>query len=354
MKRQRRPTDTPMEPTKGDGGDDGSSMDIYDAALGSRPTLKPVSRASSLCKTMADLAYAEPPILCHKIHPGGKELPDNVQLLRQGVLRYTKAKGVIPAGLKSMIEEIWEDGQPLESAYDSGTCPYENQQETEKLLLKRIHEISESAMECEGDRKPEPSWGEEVVRPLLELARHYWREGGRADGPSVCIENTTAASISMPQLLPRDSEGNRYGLKKTDYGVQQERTINQTLALYLHDKPQVAIVELKKIIPDSDPFVQLAIWGFALLNRLRLLLPSDATKTLPPVVALEVVGHRWSIYYVHCDEIGATTLYGPENIGSTTEVEGISQIFRVIGAIADYAVDKYWPWLDENILSSGC
>jgi hypothetical protein len=34
-------------------------------------------------------------------------------------------------------------------------------------------------------------------------------------------------------------------------------------------------------------------------------------------------------------------------------IEDIFQIVRVLGAIADYAVDEYWPWLDKNILSLG-
>ncbi|KAI9778260.1 MAG: hypothetical protein M1839_008284 [Geoglossum umbratile] len=370
MKRQRQSMDTPREATKGDGGHDDSSRDIDDAALGSRLTLRPVSRGSSPSGTnMADLSYAKPPILYHAIHQDNKDLPDTVQLLRQGVLRYMKSRRVIPAGLRSKIEEICKERQPLESAYDSSTDSDKGQQETEKLLLEGVLKISKSAMECVRDGKPEPSCGEEVVRPLLELASDYWRKGRRADGPDICIENTTTAS-TIPRLLPRDSKGNRYASKKTDYGMyvkygdrvrkrlelleQGERTINQTLASYLHNKPQIAVMELKKAIPNKDPLIQLAVWSFALLNRLRLLLPSSTMKTIPPVAALQVIGHQWSIYYVHCDETGTTKLYGPENIGSTIEVEDIFQIIRVIGTIADYAVDKYWPWLDENILSSGC
>jgi hypothetical protein len=123
----------------------------------------------------------------------------------------------------------------------------------------------------------------------------------------------------MPQLLPCDDQGKRYTPKGTNYGMYlkcrdriierlrllwaEERTINQSLDAYLHDKPQVMVVGLTT---HRDPLVQLAIWSSALLNRLRLLAPSSAIKALPPVIALQVVGHQWDIYYVHCDETGAT------------------------------------------------
>src|SRR4051794_13970595 len=101
MKRQRKSTDMPRELTKGnrDSGDDGR-MDIDDTALDSQPTLELASLESSPSDVMADLACAKPPILHHEIHPDDEELPDDIQLLRRGVLRYMKSIGVIPAGLK--------------------------------------------------------------------------------------------------------------------------------------------------------------------------------------------------------------------------------------------------------------
>ncbi|KAI9782832.1 MAG: hypothetical protein M1839_004583 [Geoglossum umbratile] len=347
----------------GDGDGDGES-DI--TALSSRLTLKPSgasSRAGSPTRSMADLALANPPISQHQIGLGGAQPPDSVRLLRREVVRYRKCAGVIPSCLKDLLR----DEQPPQSSYDSSGQPSQDQQKAEGLLLEGLLRILNQAKECREDEKPGPSWGEEVVRPLLELATGYWRRKRKTNGIDICIENITTASISMPQLLPRDHLGRPYLPKRTDYGMylkcqdrvrrriqllrSEEWTINQSLAPYLRNKPQVMILELKKVIPDSDPLIQLAIWSFALLNRLKLLLP-DTSTVLCPVVALQVVGHEWSIYYVYHDETGAVKLYGPENIGSTLEIEGIFHILRVLGVIADYATDVYWPWLDKNILTS--
>ncbi|KAI9775064.1 MAG: hypothetical protein M1839_001456 [Geoglossum umbratile] len=350
--------------TKRNGSDDGGdgNGDSDTTASSSRLTLNSVSQESNPCKAMADLAVADPPISRHQILPDN-QLPDNVRRLRQGIVRYSRDTGVIPMGLGSQIKGILRDNPPPERFFDSGTYYLENQQKIEKSLLQGILKIHKSARECGEGGKPSPSWGEEVTRPLLELASDYWRKKRKPDGSDICIENIATASISMPQLLPRDDQRKRYTPKGTNYGMYlkcrnrvierlrllwpEERTINQSLDVYLYDKPQVMVVGLAT---HRDPLIQLAIWSSALLNRLRLLAPSNAIKDLPPVVALQVVRHQWDIYMSTATRQELRyKLYGPENIGSTLMIEDIFQIVRVLGTIADYAADEYWPWLDKNI-----
>jgi hypothetical protein len=75
-----------------------------------------------------------------------------------------------------------KNNPPPEHFYDSSTYRHKDQQKIEKLQLEGILKILKSARECGEGRKPSPSWGEEVTRPLLELASDYWRKKRKPDG----------------------------------------------------------------------------------------------------------------------------------------------------------------------------
>ncbi|KAI9861223.1 MAG: hypothetical protein M1813_005396 [Trichoglossum hirsutum] len=190
------------------------------------------------------------------------------------------------------------------------------------------------------------------------------------DSPiTVRAENLTTATISPPHLVPKDARGNPLEPKKVDYGMflvlnpdgsklvkgklqcldPTERSVNLTMAGYVRNKPLVMFMELKKANSESDPVVQLGVCASALLRRLTLLSRTKLMDLLPLPV-LQVVGHDWKVYYLHYADCGDVMLRGPDRIGSTLESESIFQIIRVLGVVADYAVDEYWPWYKENIL----
>ena len=82
------------------------------------------------------------------------------------------------------------------------------------------------------------------------------------------------------------------------------------MAGYVRNQPLVMFLELKKPNSESDPLVQLGIWASALLTRLKFLSLADVADLLPLPV-LQVVGHDWKVYYLHCADSGAVVRWIP-------------------------------------------
>jgi len=76
-------------------------------------------------------------------------------------------------------------GRPFVDAfyYHDNTC----QRKDEEWLLDEVRALRTNARECSEQGKPEASWGEEVVRPLLNLAIKYWRKGRRTERSVKCF-----------------------------------------------------------------------------------------------------------------------------------------------------------------------
>ncbi|KAI9762284.1 MAG: hypothetical protein M1840_001428 [Geoglossum simile] len=347
------------------------------------------SRPRSPTRSMADLDSAVPPIVTREIDPDDEaRLPQSVCRLRDSVRTYNRLRGALPSCIQSVITSALGN-EFAEGFYFSSD---ERTSDTWLEFWREIQTVRENARLCSSEDKPEPSWGEEVVRPMLNLGIKYWRTARKTDWSenilfgiwistnaliipidspvAVGAENLTTAAIS-PQLAPKDARGCPFEFKKVDYGMFlaldpdssqlikerlqwldfPDKSVNQTMAGYLRNKPLVMFMELKKANPGVNPVVQLGICASALLSRLNRLSHRDKTDFLPLPI-LQVVGHEWKVYYLHYSASEGVMLRGPEDIGSTLKRESMFQIIRVLGAIADYAVDEYWPWFKSNILQS--
>ncbi|KAF4620124.1 hypothetical protein G7Y89_g14698 [Cudoniella acicularis] len=250
-------------------------------------------RSRSPAKTVHDLENADPPTRYLQMQHPDNQIPPS-QLL-----------------IPHLDEFDAEDDELFDNVAD------DNAEETFREILR----IQTKARRCFESDKPEASWGEEVVRPLLDLATL------RVDGRAV-VENVTSTNILPPTLIPRGSgsEGLPYEEKRVDYCIFLEPTkeeaqsiksrlkklpdgevwsINQTAAFYLREKPLLSSIELKKSRSNHDPLLQLAIWNSALFQKLEDLLNiAGSSNSMLPVPSVTVSGHNWQVYYSYIEEDG--------------------------------------------------
>ena len=153
------------------------------------------SRKSSPVRSAADLESAVPPIKKCKINPATEaELPGGVRQLRKRVKAYKNLRGVLPPCIKvcplpcgiplvhrlltclivaPQTEITSVLGSDFEDPFYIGTGGDRRARETWLRYWEEIQVVRESAQLCSDEDKPEPSWGEEVVRSLLNLGTKY-------------------------------------------------------------------------------------------------------------------------------------------------------------------------------------
>jgi len=132
-------------------------------------------------------------------------------------------------------------------------------------------------------------------------------------------------SISPSDLLPKDATGAPFKLKKVDCALflkpdpsfsakikqklialpDKDRSINQTSADFIKNRPLIASFELERQTPGTDPLVQLGIWSAALAERLGKLQEQRETESkLMAMPVVSIVGHHWSVYYSYTTDKG--------------------------------------------------
>ncbi|KAF8846964.1 hypothetical protein BDZ45DRAFT_682171 [Acephala macrosclerotiorum] len=312
------------------------------------------ARSRSPAKTVRDLENADPPTTYLQLRHPDNELPANVRRLNSQIVRSGR-KGFMPISIRDDLTPHLEECDAEDDDLFDDVNP-----NTFKDIL-RIHTRARQCFELD---KPEASWGEEVVRPLLDLAVE-----GRA-----LVENITSTNIQPPSLIPRGSgvEGLPYEGKRVDYGLFISPTkeevgqikdrlkklpdgevwsINQTEAYYLREKPLFSSVELKKTRSNHDLLLQLAIWNSALFRRIEGLV-NGAGNSMLPIPSITVAGHTWQVCYSYIDDDKTSRmLRGMLDIGSTTDIVGIYKLLRALETIVEYGTDEYWPWLSECLFS---
>ncbi|KFY24515.1 hypothetical protein V491_02127 [Pseudogymnoascus sp. VKM F-3775] len=320
------------------------------------------ARSRSPAKTVHDLENADPPTIYKQLRHPDAEVPTSVRTLNNNVMRAgRRGRALLPISIRPLLtphldECDAEDDSLFDDVADDAAPD----------MFRDVVRIHTNARICFESDKPEASWGEEVVRPLLDLAI------SRTDGRAV-VENVTSTNIQPPTLIPRGSgvDGLLYEGKRVDYGLYIEPTkeeaqrvkdrlkrlpdgevwsINQTEAYYLREKPLFSSIELKKSRSSDDPLLQLAIWNSALFKRLEGLLDLTQKRgSVLPIPSVTVCGHNWQVCYSYIEEDGRTRmLRGMVDIGSTLDIVGIYQILRALKVICSYGLEEYWPWL------SGC
>ncbi|PGH27845.1 hypothetical protein AJ80_00395 [Polytolypa hystricis UAMH7299] len=269
------------------------------------------SRSRSPTKKIGDLRAAKPPIKVEMV----KGAPQAVKVILNKFTDIGDGIGVLPYGLKAQLKAADREYRNL--FFDDPTTPVTPH---DVELLGKLQFLQDTASRCHELRKPEPLWGEEAFRPMLNLA--------------IELEN-------------------RGNLQK----VQVENVVNQAGSSdYIKWLPQLAAVECKTTVPGTDGVVQLGIWMAALRKRLEGLMgpkeiqPEGRGAQLKPMPCLKAQGLDWKMYWCYIGDNGETMLYGPQHLGSTIDMKGMYQILKALQEIVKYGRDEYWPWFTDTVL----
>lgn len=336
------------------------------------------SRSRSPTKRIGDLRAAKPPIRVEAVI----KVPQGVRVILNRFMNIYNGIGVLPQCLK-VISLLMIDlpGNGLQDAFSQtqlnalDLCEYPKiffdksgslATAYDRELLEKLRLLREAGLRCQDLGKPEPSWGEEVFRPLLNLAAelenrdndqkvqvenvyvfpaHFqatWiSNSARQSRACQCyftdtiLSHSTTTQIFPRSLVPTGLQDLTFQSKRVDYCIylsqtaeQEARTrdiltsrnvdiddysINQAgSADYVKWLPQLAVVECKKTLPGTDGMVQLGIWMAALRKRLERLMKQEMTKPkkhevhLKPMPCLKVEGLDWKMYWCCIEEGGET------------------------------------------------
>ncbi|KAK2809918.1 hypothetical protein FQN50_003330 [Emmonsiellopsis sp. PD_5] len=264
------------------------------------------SRSRSPTKTMGDLKAARPPIKVGIM----REAPEAIRELRHKFKfdDICGGIGVLPHSLKAQLNAIDDVEYHTLFFDDSTTSTISDDLE----VFQKLQSIQNAASKCDMLMKPEPSWGEEVFRPMLSLAVEL---ENRESDQEVQVENVTTAQIFPGSLVPAGLQNLPFMSKRVGYCIYlsqtdpQETHTRDILAMrdididdysinqagssdYIKWLPQLAAVECKKTPSGTDGTVQLGVWMAALRKRLEGLMkrPDQPGAHLKPMPCLKVEG----------------------------------------------------------------
>ncbi|PGG97662.1 hypothetical protein AJ79_09121 [Helicocarpus griseus UAMH5409] len=339
----------------------GSSAAFSQPFIASSATRSSVhSRSLSPTKRTSDLSAAKPPI-----EVGAEiEVPQAVKGLVKKIANICDGLD----SLKSELENIDDRDYPgiFFDDPDTPSVPHDLE------VLQKLRSFRDAAAGCSEREKPEPSWAEEVLYPLLKLAAEL---ENRDNVQRVQVENVTATPISPKSLMPTGLQHLSFSSKRVDYCIYLSQTKaqeyhtrdNLTLRNFdIHDEginqagssnyvkwlPQLLAVECKNSLPGIEGAVQLGIWMASLRTRLERLMDQTMIpkEHLKPMPCLKTVGFYWHMYWCFVGDNGETVLYGPQDLGSTRNMKGMYQILKALQEIVRYGRDEYWPWFKKTML----
>ncbi|KAK2779832.1 hypothetical protein FQN53_001262 [Emmonsiellopsis sp. PD_33] len=316
--------------------------------------------------TMGDLRAARPPIKLGTM----REAPAAIrELLNKFEFNdICGGIGILPRSLKILLNEI-DDSRYHGLFFNDGIT---SNKADDLELFQTLQSIQNAASKCDMLMKPEPSWGDEIFRPMLSLAVEL--ENGESV-KKIQVENVTTAQIFPGSLVPAGLRNLPSTSKTVDYCIYlsqtdlQETHTQDILAMrdididnhsinqagssgYIKWLPQLAAVVCKKTPSGTEGTVQLGIWMAALRKQLEELMkrPEQGGVPLKPMPCLKVEGLWWKMYWCCVGDKGETMLYGPVGLGSMATMKGMYQILNGLRAIVKYGRDDYYPWFRETIL----
>ncbi|KKZ65703.1 hypothetical protein EMCG_01265 [[Emmonsia] crescens] len=343
-----------------------------------------LSRSLSPTKKISDLMAAKPPI---KVG-AAMEVPQYVEELLTRFAGICGGDSVLPRSLKVewrlciCCSGFQANGERLQTELDKidrrnyqdffFDDPVKPDVSYDLEVFEKLRLLREAALNCYDREKPEPSWGEAVFYPMLNLAVEL---ENRDNVQNVQVENVTTTQISPKSLVPTGLQDLAFTSKRVDYCIYLSQTetqeshtrdlltlrnidindhgINQAgSSSYAKWLPQLAAVECKSSVPGADGAVQLGVWMAALRKQLEALMKQEKVPKmhLKPMPCLKAEGLHWYMYWCFIGDKGETALYGPEDLGSAKEMKGLYQILTALREIVKYGRDEYWPWFKEMML----
>lgn len=300
-------------------------------------------------------------------------LADEVDLLRD-LERIKQGLGVIPSSVKAFCT-TQHLGSKLEAKYFSspnmaGEMTWEAMEER-VYEWRRVCDLRDAALECQRSQLYEAAWNAEVHSTVLRLALRRRREKS-----GVWYQDVTTARMLPTCLYPRPSSAemafSRTGSKKVDYAIVLEPSeslktrirdkvereifgsINHTAQEHMRYQPIAVSIETK--LPGEskrEADKQLLVWVSGHFTRLRQLLSTKQSQTIPALPLLLVQGHDWKLYMAKVSENPLErklNLFQEMTIGSTASIVGIYTLIAALRRLAEWAEKKYRPWFVESIL----
>ncbi|KAL8992973.1 MAG: hypothetical protein Q9188_007452 [Gyalolechia gomerana] len=326
-------------------------------------------RTLSPRKARAYMQGAEISVKIAKIPSNIYPFPSAAQNLRNDLEALQKRKGLLEKSIcKHAQGKLGNDDEDvLYKTEETSVTPEEtlDHLQTWYTVLK----IEVAAEECEVEDCAEASWNAEVhCKILREALQGHWRSN------NVWYRDITTAKIFDKELLPKVS-GLSAKSKLVDFAIMvrpQEsslledalerkcdsmpsKTINQTDASYIRNKPIAISMEVKRPAGNEDvSMVELQTWVTAHYNMLKVLLcPDNASGTfeLPVLPLIQVQGHMWNLWIAEYKSAkNQIIIHRRIFLGSTDKIVGIYQIIASIQRLAQWVADEYQLWWIKAIL----
>ncbi|KAI4096016.1 MAG: hypothetical protein LQ344_001250 [Seirophora lacunosa] len=326
-------------------------------------------RTLSPRKARAYMQDTEMSVNIAKIPSSIYSFPPAAQNLRKDLEALQKRKGLIHGSIRELAQEKLgnDDEDPLYK--DRATSPTPEETFEHLQIWHRVLQIEGAAEECEVEDCAEASWNAEVhCKILRETLQGQWRS------KNVWYRDITTAKIFDEEHLPK-IPGLSAKSKLVDFAIMvrpQEstvledaiegkcssmpsKTINQTDASYIRNKPIAISMEVKRPAGNEDvATVELLTWVTAHYNMLKVLLhPNNALVTfeLPVLPLIQVHGHMWNLWIAEYKNANNEIIVHRRiSLGSTDKIVGIYQIIASVQRLAQWVAEEYQPWWIKAIL----
>ncbi|KAI4287221.1 MAG: hypothetical protein L6R35_003522 [Caloplaca aegaea] len=326
-------------------------------------------RTLSPRKARAYMQDAEVSVTIAKIPSNIYSFPSAAQTLRNDLKALQERKGLLELSIREVARDRLgnDDKDALYMIRENPITPEEtsNQLQTWKNVLG----IESAAEECEVEDCAEASWNSEVhCKILREALQGHWRSR------NVWYRDITTAKIFDKELLPKVaglSAKNKlvdfaiivrpHEMSALEAAIKREcallpqKTINQTDASYVRNKPIAISMEVKRPAGDEDvALVELQTWVTAHYNMLKVLLDSKdglGAFDFPILPLIQVQGHVWNLWIAeYKDTPNQIIIHRRILLGSTDRIVGIYQIIASVQRLAQWVAEEYQPWWIKEVL----
>ncbi|KAL8762709.1 MAG: hypothetical protein Q9184_001333 [Pyrenodesmia sp. 2 TL-2023] len=340
--------------------EDDASFDSEDSKQ--KSSKQSSQRALSPRKARAYMQGAEISVKIAKVPSNIYPFPSAAQNLRNDLEALQKRKGLLAKSLRTLAQDrLGNDDEDALYKTQEAITPEETLEHLQTWYT--VLEIEGAAEECEVEDCAEASWNAEVhCRILRKALQGHWRS------KNVWYRDITTAKIFDKELLPKVS-GLAAKTKLVDFAIMvrpQEsspledtlerkcalmpsKTINQTDASYIRNKPIAISMEVKRPAGNEDvSVVELQTWVTAHYNMLKVLLSSNNALgkfELPVLPLIQVQGHMWNLWVAEFKSgNNQIIIHRRISLGSTDKIVGIYQIIASLQRLAQWVAEEYQPW----------
>jgi len=158
----------------------GSTTLAVETTLNTTETQTSETRGTSPTRTRKDLESAVPKIICCEFNDDiAADMREDVQSLREELMEAARHRGILPLSLRDTLFKLLKKWDQDDAYFGE----YPRSKEEEDIIWIAIQDIRVDAKTCGEQNKPESSWCNEVIRPLIKNALKYtpWQNRVRVE-----------------------------------------------------------------------------------------------------------------------------------------------------------------------------